>query len=357
MRNILIGRIFLGVLLVGLSTFTAYSTAQQVSPQEPTQVKSKDDPAILNGTVPKQDNLLSPLITADELAKLIESKTEGVKILEPGAQLELFSKGHLPQAQFLHWVDDMTEPAESAKYNIPSGKQFSKVMSRLGINNSDRIVIYDRFASRLSTRLFWTLKTLGHDQVQVLDGGFNAGKTKFVLSTESIVTVLSQYKAKDPKKGMIADMAFVHEKLKAPNCRLIDGRPPEQFSGEKPGAVYHTKQTHSRKGHIPGAINVFWQDNFNSDATFKSVKELKSLYESAGILPENDVITYCNEGLHAAPPWFVLTQLLDYKNVHLYDSSMAEWAESKQPMATLAKRRIVLVFVPDFQLVLAVDLA
>ena len=229
----------------------------------------------------------------------------------------------------------MTDPAEVEKFNNPKARQFSQVMSRMGIKNTDRIVIYDRFSSRLSTRLFWTLKTLGHGQVQVLDGGFAAGKSKLGLSKKTPDFTPSQYKVTAPKNNMVADMDMVQKKLENSNCRLIDGRPEKQFTGEEAGAVFHTGKTHSRKGHIPGAINIFWKDNFNSDGTFKSKAELKALYQSANILPDNEVITYCNEGLHAAPPWFVLTQLLDYKNVRLYDSSMAEWAESKQPMATV----------------------
>ena len=63
-----------------------------------------------------------------------------------------------------------------------------------------------------------------------------------------------------------------------------------------------------------------------------------SLYKNAGIKPDQCVVTYCNEGLHAAPPWFVLTQLLGYKDVRLYDSSMAEWANSENPMATAKEK-------------------
>ena len=344
MRNIFTGYSLLLASLYGVILTVASASFCPVSGQEIEQVSptisggfsNQQDSATQNGST---ENSLPPLITADELAKLLDAKTGNLKILEPCDDIKTFSNGHLPTAQFLHWINDMTDPAERGKYNIPSKEQFSRVMSRLGIKNSDRVVIYDRFSSRLSTRLFWTFKTLGHDQVQVLDGGFAAGQAEFGLSRQTIAAVPSQFKTKAPKAGMVADMALVQEKLKAPNCRLIDGRPEQQFTGEKAGTIYHTQQPHSRKGHIPGAKNVVWKENFNADGTFKTAKELKALYERAGILPENDVITYCNEGLHAAPPWFVLTQLLDYKNVLLYDSSMAEWAESEQPMQTVPKSK------------------
>ena len=320
MHNFYLERFLSIALLFSVCLLTACESSQ-VNSTTPASEKTEPD--------------LPALITADELAKLVKSDTKNVKILEPGIDLEVFSEGHLPTAQFLDWVDDMTDPAETEKYNIPTPADFAQVMSRLGIKNSDRVVIYDRLSSRLSTRLFWIFKSFEHDRVQVLDGGFAAGKTKLDVSTKTVSSSPSLYLVHATRDSIIADMNLVQEKVEDLDCRLIDGRPEEQFSGEKAGAIFHTGQAHSRKGHIPGAINVFWKDNFNPDGTFKSTQELRSLYEDAGILSENEVITYCNEGLHAAPPWFVLTQLLGYKNVRLYDSSMAEWAESEQPMQTL----------------------
>ena len=276
---------------------------------------------------------VSPLITADELKKLIAMDDPKIKVLEPGKTPVDFSNGHPPRAQFVHWVNDMTDSDNLERYNNPKAAQFAELMSKLGIQNDDRIIIYDRMDSRLSTRLFWTLKYYGHKQVQVLDGGFAAWKSKsFMLTRDSLKIFQSKYSVATMQEELLAEMEYVESQLEDPNTMLIDGRPPAQFSGEQPGRVFHTDKAHPRKGHIPGAVNVFWKDNFNADGTFKSAEELRSLYENANIKPSNNVITYCNEGLHAAPPWFVLTQLLDYKNVRLYDSSMAEWAKSKHPL-------------------------
>jgi thiosulfate/3-mercaptopyruvate sulfurtransferase len=120
------------------------------------------------------------------------------------------------------------------------------------------------------------------------------------------------------------------------NVKLIDGRPADQFSGEQPGTVFHTGKEHKHRGHIPGAVNVFWKDNFNPDGTFKSKQELKKLYANAGVAADQCVVTYCNEGLHAAPPWFVLTEILGYDDVRVYDDSMSEWGNSDQPTETSA---------------------
>ena len=92
---------------------------------------------------------------------------------------------------------------------------------------------------------------------------------------------------------------------------------------------------------------MVWASNFNEDGTFKSSEELKAIYQDVGVLPDQCVITYCNEGLHAAPPWFVLTQLLDFKDVRLYDSSMAEWAKSEYPLEKSADEKTKPVPIKD----------
>ena len=280
------------------------------------------------------DRSLSPLISADELKALIDADDGSLRIVEPARSAEGYLAGHIPSAQYLHWVTDMTDPENTERYTNMGKAQFGKLMVSLGINNQSRIVIYDRLSSRLSTRLFWTLKYFGHENVQILDGGHDAWSSKFKQSTEKVKFGKTKYEVPKPRADILAEMDFVKKHLDNPKTRFIDGRPAEQFKGEVAGRVFHTNVPHSRKGHIPNAINIFWKDNFNDKGVFKSKEELMSLYKNAGIKPDQCVVTYCNEGLHAAPPWFVLTQLLGYKDVRLYDSSMAEWANSENPMAT-----------------------
>ena len=109
--------------------------------------------------------------------------------------------------------------------------------------------------------------------------------------------------------------------------------PPEQFTGEQIGRVFHTGKAHAKRGHVPGAVNVYWKDNFNEDGTFKSIESLRRLYRERGVKSGTTVVTYCNEGLHAAPPWFVLKELLGFDDVRVYDDSMSEWANEAKPMS------------------------
>ena len=327
---------FISIALLLLLHCSAYGQSTKRSQQETPQ---QDKPAAKTEMVKpaakaeaKKATELSPLISVEELTELLKSDADGVKLLEPGRESSNHEAGHLPNAQFLHWVNDMTCSKDVVCYKNPSAEEFQKLMSRLGIENDDRIVIYDRLANRLSTRLYWTLKYFGHEKVQVLNGGIYAWAAENKLSKDVLKVAASKYKIAATNDKLLAEMKFVEDRLEDPKSKLIDGRPAEQYSGEVAGTIFHTGEEHSRKGRIPGAVNIVWKDNFNSDGTFKTTEELAKIYKEAGVLPDQCVITYCNEGLHAAPPWFVLTQLLDFKNVRLYDSSMAEWSKSKNPL-------------------------
>lgn len=295
--------------------------AQKVSDktQTPSQTQETDSKAAK----------LEVLINAAKLNELIKADTEDLIVLEPSADLKDFAKGHIPTARSLHWTKDMTDPKNVELYSNPDKEAFEKLMSRLGVVNSSRIVIYDRFSSRLSTRLFWSLKFYGHEKVQILDGGIAGWQESFKLSNTSKIPDSSDFKVTKVNEGLLVQLDFIKTNLGESKMKLIDGRPADQYSGKAPGKVFHTGKAHAKKGHVPDAVNVFWKDNFESDGRFKSIEDLKTLYTNAGIKPDQCVVTYCNEGLHAAPPWFVLTQLLGYEDVRLYDNSMAEWANSE----------------------------
>jgi thiosulfate/3-mercaptopyruvate sulfurtransferase len=85
-------------------------------------------------------------------------------------------------------------------------------------------------------------------------------------------------------------------------------------------------------GHIPGAVNLEWSStNLNADGTFKSVSELKALYEAKGVTPDIEIITYCVTGTRAANTWFVLKYVLGYPNVKNYEGSWDEWSAKGYP--------------------------
>jgi thiosulfate/3-mercaptopyruvate sulfurtransferase len=109
------------------------------------------------------------------------------------------------------------------------------------------------------------------------------------------------------------------------NKSLVDVRSPKEFTGEITAPPEYPTEHAQRGGHIPGATNIPWSQAVNDDdGTFKSVGELKALYESKGITPDKEIIAYCRIGERSSHTWFVLKYLLGYPDVKNYDGSWTE---------------------------------
>lgn len=249
-----------------------------------------------------------------------------VRILELGQQQQ-YALGHIPRAVFVDWIGDITDAVMPQRYNVLPKAQMQRLLGRLGVSPSTTIVLYDRLECRLSTRMFWSLRYHGHRPVKILDGGEKAWRQAGQqLVREVPVFAETKYSVGQVRLAAEAERPFIQSHLGQPQFALVDGRPVEQYTGRQPGKVYHTGKEHARRGHLPQAVNIPWQENLTAEGKFKPVDQLRELYARHGLTPRHTVVTYCNEGLHAAHPWFVLTELLGYRDVRLYDDSLAEWA-------------------------------
>jgi thiosulfate/3-mercaptopyruvate sulfurtransferase len=110
---------------------------------------------------------------------------------------------------------------------------------------------------------------------------------------------------------------------------LVDVRSPGEYTGELLHMPNYPQEGALRGGHIPGAKSIPWSKAVNEDGTFKSVVELKQLYEEDNkFSPDQSIIAYCRIGERSSHTWFVLTYLLGYPNVRNYDGSWTEWGNS-----------------------------
>ena len=106
---------------------------------------------------------------------------------------------------------------------------------------------------------------------------------------------------------------------------MVDVRGPKEFSGEILAPAEYPTEHAQRGGHIPGAQNIPWAQAVNDNGTFRSIEELKVLYEPRGITSDKDIIAYCRIGERSSHTWVVLKYLLGYPKVKNYDASWTEW--------------------------------
>jgi thiosulfate/3-mercaptopyruvate sulfurtransferase len=129
----------------------------------------------------------------------------------------------------------------------------------------------------------------------------------------------------DRIRAFFAD-ARAHAHARLP---LVDVRSLPEYTGERTHMPDYPQEGTLRGGHIPGARSIPWARAVNADGSFKSLAELREIYQvEHGLKPDDEVITYCRIGERSSHTWFVLTYLLGFGNVRNYDGSWTEWGNA-----------------------------
>lgn len=246
-----------------------------------------------------------------------------IKIMESNEDILLYDVGHIPGAIKIDW---QTELQNQLIRDYVDKDSFEKLMSEKGISNDTTVVFYGDRSNWWACYAFWTFKVLGHEKCLIMNGG----RQKWLEEKREITKEVPKYAKTSYKVGNINESirAFRDDVLKhlSSNKPLIDVRSPKEYTGELLHMEAYPQEGCLRGGHVPGAKNVPWARAANEDGTFKSVDELKSIYENeVGLKNGDDVIAYCRIGERSSHTWFVLTYLLGFDKVRNYDGSWTEW--------------------------------
>jgi thiosulfate/3-mercaptopyruvate sulfurtransferase len=226
-----------------------------------------------------------------------------------------YRRGHIPGAVYLS-VDDARIKVPAGGFRLPTAEEVARLVAGLGIGPDTHVVIYDDSGGLHAARLFFTLDVFGHRAVSLLDGGFQAWqRANRPMTTEVPHVARTDYRpALQPDR--VASAEWVRDRLTDPTLVLVDTRTPAEYAGKDVRA--------RRGGHIPGAINIDWEQNLRPDGTFKSADELRAMYTAQAVTPDKTVVTYCQTHHRAAHTYFVL-RLLGYPRLVGYDRSWSEW--------------------------------
>lgn len=253
-----------------------------------------------------------------------------VRIVEVDVSPEPFKNAHIPGAVFWNIFTDLL--LSNLRLNLDP-TAFETLMARSGITNEMTVVAYGSYPGT-GAWIFWLLKLFGHDDVRVLNGGYQ----KWWAESRPMTAELSSfsptpYRAQTPDTNLLVLQPEVQKSLGQTDCVLLDVRTPQEYRGE----VFLNQPPTGTEcaGHIPGAVHLEHILTLNEDSTFKSFDELQTLYNSKGITADKTVFPYCAIGGRSAYVWFVLKYLLGYPQVQNYDGSWNEW--SRIPDAPIEK--------------------
>lgn len=246
-----------------------------------------------------------------------------IRIVESDEDVLLYDVGHVPGALKIDW---QTELQDAVIRDYVSRENFEKLMSEKGIANDTTVVFYGDKSNWWACYAYWTFNVMGHDKCLIMNGG----RQKWIEEKRPLSKDVPNYPRSNYKVTAIneAIRAFRDDVMKhvGSGNSLIDVRSPKEFSGELLHMEAYPQEGALRGGHIPGAKNVPWARAANEDGTFKSLDELKAIYQGeVGLKQDDNVIAYCRIGERSSHTWFVLTYLLGFKNVRNYDGSWTEW--------------------------------
>jgi thiosulfate/3-mercaptopyruvate sulfurtransferase len=255
------------------------------------------------------------LVTAGELAKALEGERRPLVLdVRPA---EDFASGHIPTALHVDlWgvslIDTDPAPLRAFMWMI------DHVLNLRGVSADRPVVVYDEQSGVRAARAFWFLEYFGHPDTRMLDGGFGAWTHAGLPVTRDAEPPPRSTWSGVPQPSTIATWRDVKERLDKPDAVILDTRTDEEYSG----AMTRAK----RGGAIPGAVHIEWKNNLTPAGEFKPASELRAMYESAGVTPDKEVITYCQGGYRAAHAYLAL-RLLGYPRVRNYTGSWKEWGD------------------------------
>lgn len=233
-----------------------------------------------------------------------------------------YESGHIPGAVFVR-LEELGEERGAGRHPLPTRETFEKTMRNAGIDNGDRIVVYDDVCGSVAGRLWWLLRAFGHAKSGVLDGGIPAWGSP--LETKSATPKPGSFVAREPSWSDVVS----YDQLRGGEVEglLLDARAPSRYRGEE-------EPIDPKAGHIPGAVSACWQENLGPDGRFLPPEQLRDRFRRLGVKQGPDAILYCGSGVSTIHNLIAL-ELAGLSGARVYAGSWSDWSTHEDaPVAT-----------------------
>ncbi|MEO1680838.1 MAG: 3-mercaptopyruvate sulfurtransferase [Pseudomonadota bacterium] len=234
---------------------------------------------------------------------------------DPRAEYEA---GHIPGARFFD-IDDVSDSRADLPHMAPPPEKFMSRMRAMGVGDGHQVVVYDGAGLFSAARVWWLFRLMGKSDVAVLDGGFPKWQAEERPVEDLPPLVRDRHMTVQRQAHLVKDVTQVAQAAKLRDWQIVDARSASRFRGEAP-----EPREGLRAGHIPGSLNIHYQQLLNGDGTLKDGDPLRAAFTEAGVDLTKPVITTCGSGVTAAILTLGLARLGHEANA-LYDGSWAEW--------------------------------
>jgi thiosulfate/3-mercaptopyruvate sulfurtransferase len=273
------------------------------------------------------------LVSTDRLAQHLHDPSWVVfdcrfALTRPESGRQAYAKAHIPGARYAHLNEDLSgavTPA-SGRHPLPGPESLARKLGLWGVDSGKQVVVYDDSFGSMAARMWWLMRWLGHDAVALLDGGFPAWLRQGHATTADLPAIHPAAFHAAPDDAMWVDSNEVLEALRQKRI-IIDARAEERFSG-------FVEPLDKVAGHIPGSLNLPFEDNLDPRGNFLPDRDLRALYEPLlqGTRP-GAVIHMCGSGVTACHNLLAL-EIAGMPGGKLYAGSWSEWiTDPSRPVA------------------------
>ena len=258
----------------------------------------------------------------------LEKNLENVRVFDGSWHLPItnrnaldeFHSAHIEHSNFFD-IDKNSFQDSSLPHMLPKKDDWEKIMSELGVKNSDHIVIYDNSDVISSCRVWYTLLYFNHNPnlVSVLDGGLKKWLAEKRKITQNIKKFSKSSYSAIENKSLVKSKDQVNINIKDKSFELVDARGRNRFLGLQPEA-----RKELRSGNIEGSKNIPFTELINDDHTFKKKSELISIFEKNKVNLNKNVVFTCGSGITACVLGLT-NSIISGKKPVVYDGSWAEY--------------------------------
>ncbi|GAU78272.1 sulfurtransferase [Fusibacter sp. 3D3] len=220
---------------------------------------------------------------------------------------EAYAKGHLKGA-----IDLAPSELVDEKSMLIDQVLFEKVVGAKGISSEKTIYIYDDNDGVNSSRILWSFRVYGHENIMVVNGGASAlVKAGLEITKEKPSLEAAVYTVKEANPSLMASYDEMKLQVEQPSdtVKIVDVRSIAEYQA----------------GYIKGAILYPHTKNLYSDGSFMSSRDIKLFYQDLGLKKEDTILLYCKSSFRATQT-FVLLEEAGFTNVKVYDGAWLEWS-------------------------------
>ena len=236
---------------------------------------------------------------------------------------DIYNDEHITGAVF--WdIDFIADAANPLPHMLPDAASFAARMEGLGIGNDTFVVVYDAFGLYTAARVWWMLRSFGHDAVGVLDGGLPKWKSEdHPVDAFPPLGFNTGFNARF-RPALVRSMDEVRKNIEGGAAQIVDARSAGRFKGTDA-----EPREGMRSGHIPGSLNLPFDQLLDPAAkTVLRPDALGEKFGAAGVDMDKPVITSCGSGVTACILALGL-HLVGHRDVAVYDGSWSEWGASE----------------------------